>query len=137
MTRYWLGVVSREHVRRGVGLGIAQVNHGRRGPLQRMRPGDGIVYYSPRERIREGAPVQAFTAIGTVDDREPWQADEGSFQPWRRAVSYRGDAREAPVVELRDRLELTATPNWGVLLRRGLLELSEHDYRVISQAMVG
>ncbi len=54
-----------------------------------------------------------------------------------RAVSYRSDAREAPVVSLRDRLELTATPNWGVLLRRGLLELSEHDYGVISQAMVG
>ncbi len=32
-TKYWLGVVSREHVRRGVELGIAQVNHGKRTPL--------------------------------------------------------------------------------------------------------
>ncbi len=137
MTRYWLGVVSREHVRRAVGLGIAQVNHGRRTPLQRMQPGDGIVYYSPRERIRDGEPVKAFTAIGTLDDREPWQADEGSFQPRRRAVSYRRDAREAPVDDLRDRLELTASPKWGVMLRRGLLELSAHDYAVIAEAMTG
>ena len=79
MTRYWLGVVSGEHVRRGVRLGIAQVNHGRRGPLERMKPGDGLVYYSPRERIRAGEEVHAFTAIGTIDDGEPWQAGEGDF----------------------------------------------------------
>lgn len=132
MTRYWMGVVSREHVRRGVQLGIAQANHGRRTPLQRMRPGDGIVYYSPRQRIRDGEMVKAFTAIGRIDDREPWQADEGDFQPWRRAVTY-ADATEAPIKGLD--LELTSKPNWGVQLRRGVLELSEHDFRAIEEAM--
>ena len=134
MTRYWMGVVSAEHVARGVGLGIAQANHGKRAPVERMRPGDGIVYYSPRERIRDGAEVRAFTAIGTIDDKDPWQADEGwSFKPWRRAVTYTEDARRAPIRDLE--LELTARPNWGVLLRRGLLELSEHDFEVIAEAM--
>jgi len=28
--RFWLGVVSRDHVLRGVALGIAQIGHGRR-----------------------------------------------------------------------------------------------------------
>jgi EVE domain len=135
MTRYWLGVVSREHVRRGVQLGIAQVNHGRRAPLQRMQPGDGLVYYSPRERIRDGAEVKAFTAIGTIDDSEPWQADEGDFQPWRRAVTYDTTAREAPVRGLP--LELTSAPDWGVRLRGGLLELSRHDFDLIADAMTG
>jgi hypothetical protein len=130
---YWLGVVSREHVRRGVRLGIAQVNHGRRGPLERMKPGDGLVYYSPRERIRAGEEVRAFTAIGTIDDKESWQADEGDFQPWRRAVIYTADAREAPIRDLP--LELTARPDWGVQLRRGLLELSEQDFTTIADAM--
>jgi hypothetical protein len=133
MTRYWLGVVSREHVRRGVRLGIAQVNHGRRGPLERMKPGDGLVYYSPRERIRAGEEVHAFTAIGTIDDGEPWQAGEGDFQPWRRAVTYTEDAHEAPIRDLP--LELTAQPNWGVQLRRGLLRLSEDDFATIADAM--
>jgi hypothetical protein len=133
---YWLNVVSREHVRRGVELGIAQANHGNPRGLQRMKPGDGIVYYSPKERIREGASVKSFTAIGTVDDREPWQADEGSFKPWRRAVSYYHDAHDVPIDDLRDRLDLTSAPNWGIVLRRGLVELSEHDFELISAAML-
>ncbi|MEJ1231140.1 MAG: EVE domain-containing protein [Galbitalea sp.] len=42
----WLGVVSRSHVERGVDLGIAQVMHGKRAGLARMKPGDWLVYYS-------------------------------------------------------------------------------------------
>ncbi len=134
MTRYWMGVVSREHVLRGVELGIAQANHGKRAPVERMEPGDGIVYYSPRERIRAGAEVRAFTAIGTIDDTDVWQADDGrDFKPWRRSVTYTKDAHQAPIRDLD--LELTAQPNWGVLLRRGLLELSEHDFTTIAEAM--
>ncbi|WP_036566664.1 EVE domain-containing protein [Nocardia sp. BMG51109] len=138
-TRYWLGVVSREHVRRGVDLGIAQANHGERAPVERMRPGDGLVYYSPRTGMREGAPVQAFTALGAIADRPAWQAEEqdGCFRPWRRAVSYEPAAQEVPIDALRGELDLTAVPHWGVVLRRGLVELSAHDFAVISRAMVG
>ena len=141
MTRYWLGVVSAEHVRRGVQAGFAQANHGKRTVIERMQPGDGLVYYSPREAMRDGAPIRSFTAIGTVDDRPAWQArpDEpyasDCFRPWRRAVSYRRDVRDAPIDELRGRLELTARPNWGIVLRRGIVELSEHDFRLIDAGM--
>ncbi len=45
---YWIGVVSRDHVAIGVGGGFAQLNHGKAGPLERMRAGDGFAYYSPR-----------------------------------------------------------------------------------------
>lgn len=138
-TKYWLGVVSREHVRRGVELGIAQVNHGKRMPLERMRPGDGFLCYSPREGMGSGAPIRSFTAIGTVEDRPVWQADPqvgGCFQPWRRAVRYRADAREIPIDELRGELDLTSTPNWGMVLRRGLVELTAHDFAAIEQAMI-
>ena len=134
MTKYWMGVVSAEHVRRGVELGIAQSNHGKRAPVERMLPGDGIVYYSPREQMRAGAEVRAFTAIGTIDDKDVWQADDGrDFKPWRRSVTYTEDARRVPIGDLD--LELTARPNWGVMLRRGLLELTEHDFTQIAEAM--
>jgi hypothetical protein len=141
MTRYWLGVVSREHVLRGVELGIAQVNHGKRAPLERMSPGDAFLYYSPREGIGTGASIRSFTAIGTIDDQPVWQAEPqefpgGCFQPWRRSVSYRTDARETPIDELRGELDLTSTPNWGMVLRRGLVELTAHDYAVIAHAMI-
>ncbi|MFQ6396425.1 EVE domain-containing protein [Nocardia sp. KC 131] len=141
-TRYWLGVVSREHVLRGVELGIAQANHGKRSAVERLGPGDGFVYYSPREGMRAGAPIRSFTAIGTIDDRSAWQAEPqefpggGCFQPWRRSVSYRAEAREVPIESLRDRLDLTSAPNWGMVLRRGLIELSAHDYALIAHAML-
>jgi hypothetical protein len=32
--RYWIGVVSKEHVMRGVQRGFAQVCHGKEGPLK-------------------------------------------------------------------------------------------------------
>ena len=111
----WLGVVSADHVRRGVGLGIAQIGHGKKGGLVRMRPGDVLVYYSPRESLG-GDALQAFTAFGTVSDDEVWQADEGEFPPWRRRVAYEASARVVPLETVRGELELAAGPNWGYQL---------------------
>ncbi|EFV12112.1 EVE domain-containing protein [Segniliparus rugosus] len=149
--RHWLGVVSHEHVRRGVELGFAQANHGKRNLLARMRRGDWLVYYSSRERIRDGAQVHAFTAIGQVADDEPWQADEGRLspsgasgdfvrescpRPWRRRVQYDRTASIVPIAALRERLDLASGPHWGIQLRRGLIELGEDDFRLIHGAMV-
>src|SRR5262249_48922223 len=75
--RFWVGVASKDHVMRGVAGGFAQLNHGKAGPLNRMRPGDGIAYYSPRTEMRGGAPVQGFTAIGTVKPGEPYKGEMG------------------------------------------------------------
>ncbi|MGW4125555.1 EVE domain-containing protein [Nocardia sp. NPDC004711] len=138
-TRYWLAVVSRDHVRRGVELGFAQANHGKRAAVERMKAGDGLVYYSPRTGMREGEPIKSFTAIGTVADGPAWQVEEqgGCFRPWRRAVDYDRAAREVPIDDLRTELDLTSVPNWGIVLRRGLVELTAHDFDRISRAMVG
>lgn len=130
----WLGVVSREHVERGVSLGIAQLNHGKRPPIARLRPGDTLIYYSPRTSYPDGEPLKAFTAIGTVSDDEVWQAHEGDFAPWRRRVDYAA-ARETPIAELAAALDLTRAPNWGYSLRRGVLQLTDHDVRMIREAM--
>ncbi|MBK8077911.1 MAG: EVE domain-containing protein [Kineosporiaceae bacterium] len=131
----WLGVVSAEHVARGVALGIAQTNHGKRTGLARMSLGDGLIYYSPQQRLGGSEPVRAFTAVGRIADEVIWQADEGSFRPWRRRVEYDLDARSVPIAQLRDRLDLTAAPNWGYALRRGLLPLSERDVDLIRETM--
>ena len=74
--RYWLGVVQRSHVLRGVALGIAQTNHGVKSGIKRMQPGDGLVYYSPKTSYPDGDPLREFTAIGRIADGEAWQADE-------------------------------------------------------------
>jgi hypothetical protein len=51
--------------------------------------GDRIIYYSPRERMRDGEPVQAFTAIGEIAEGEPEPFGMGGgFVPFRRAVRF-------------------------------------------------
>jgi hypothetical protein len=132
MTR-WLGVVCRDHVRRGTELGIAQLGHGKRDGLARLAAGDWLVYYSPRTSLRDGEPLQAFTALGVVADDEIWQAHEGTFQPWRRRVDYQPGVVETPIRSLS--LDLTAQPGWGIQLRRGLLRLTDEDFDVIHAAM--
>lgn len=131
----WLSVVSRDHVLRGVSLGIAQVNHGKKPPLARMQPGNGMVYYSPRTSYPDGPALQAFTAIGTIADDEIWQATDGDFQPWRRRVDW-WDCIETPIKPLLRDLDLTREPNWGYTLRRGLLALSDSDFECLRSVMV-
>ncbi|MFE3821874.1 hypothetical protein ACFXO8_27400, partial [Nocardia tengchongensis] len=46
-------------------------------------------------------------------------------------------ARQVPIDDLRTELDLTSAPNWGIVLRRGLVELTAHDFELISRAMVG
>jgi len=150
--RYWLGVVQREHVLRGVALGIAQVNHGQRAGIARMEPGDGFVYYSPRTSYPDGDPLREFTAIGRIAPGEPWQASDpstgsgrgpstgsgrgGEFHPWRRKVDYDGAAVATPITPLLDALDLTrGDGNWGFQLRRGHLEVTPHDFALIAHEM--
>ena len=139
--RYWLGVVQRSHVERGVALGIAQVNHGA-ASVKRLEPGDGLVYYSPKTDYPDGEPLREFTAIGRIADGEPWQADDPSKasgtvrRPWRRRVEFDESARPVPIAPLLDELELTrGNRNWGYIMRRGQVELTRDDFETIARAM--
>jgi hypothetical protein len=129
----WLGVVCRDHVRRGIQLGIAQLGHGKRDGLARLATGDWLAYYSPRTSLRDGEPLQAFTAFGVIADDEIWQAHEEDFHPWRRRIDYLPGVTETPIRSLG--LDLTAQSGWGVQLRRGLVQLTDHDVRRIHTAM--
>jgi hypothetical protein len=91
MTRYWIGVASYEHVRRGVNGGFAQLNlnHGKAAPLHRMAAGDWLIYYSPREQREGDEPVQAFTALGQLAGDEVTEvAMTESFTAARHAVHW-------------------------------------------------
>jgi hypothetical protein len=119
---------------RGVEGGFAQVCHGKVQPLRRMKKGDIFVYYSPAVEM-QGAPLKAFTALGTIQDDEVFEFDMGDgFVPFRRRVRY-AQANEVPLETVRGKLELCASPNWGIALRRGLLALTDNDIGVIAQAM--
>lgn len=104
MTRYWIGVASREHVQRGALGGFAQVCHGKAGPLNRMEEGDWIVYYSPTMKFGQKESCHSFTAIGKIKDGAAYPfAMSESFVPWRRDVSF-VKSREIPIQTLLNEL---------------------------------
>jgi hypothetical protein len=135
--RAWVGVVSRAHVARGVAGGFAQVCHGKRAPLERMRAGDWLVYYSPSTEFRGGEPLRAFTAIGRLLSESAYTYDRGDgFVPYRKDVAYAAHAQAAPLEALRADLHfIQRNPNWGMLARRGHFEIDAHDLRLIAATM--
>ena len=142
--RYWLGVVQHDHVLRGVAGGFAQVNHGARGPLEWMGPSDGFVYYSPRASYPDGEPLKQFTAVGRVADDDVFQVTQGpsmtgpagDFKPWRRRIDWDHDAVPTPIRPMLGMLDFTRDrPDWGYQLRRGVIELTRHDFELIRRQM--
>ena len=133
--RYWVGTVSREHVLIGVAGGVAMMNHGKMAPLLRLRPGDGLIYYSPKTAYPDGAPLKAFTAIGRVCDKDPYPAQLANGQPVHRRDIDWLPATETAIESLSEGLEFTRG-NWGMLARRGLFEISGADFDLIRAAMV-
>ncbi|MGF7034115.1 hypothetical protein J2T17_005064 [Paenibacillus mucilaginosus] len=137
-SRYWIGVVSASHVRRGVEGGFAQLCHGKAGPLMRMRAGDWLIYYSPRTDMVKGESLQAFTAIGQVaDDRVYEYRMTDSFVPFRRNIRYL-PCREVKISSLLDELCFTqGKRNWGYTFRFGHVEIGREDFLKIAAAMLG
>ena len=136
MTRYWVGVASRDHVRAAVDGGFCQLGHGKEAPVRRLQRGDRVLYYSPRERIGSGDPIQSFTAIGRVDDDAPYQVVQTErFRPYRRNVHYfeAHDAEIKPLLELL--LVMRGKSAWGQVVRRGTFEIEQADYDLIAKAM--
>ncbi len=133
---YWIGVVARDHVARGVAGGFAQLNHGKAGALERMRAGDGFAFYSPRESHPDGPPVQAFTAIGRIRDGRIYQADAGDgFHPFRLDVAYL-PARDAPIKPMLEALSfIRSKQHWGAAFRFGVVRIPERDFVRLAAAM--
>ena len=132
---YWIGVVSRNHVERGVAGGFAQLNHGKAGPLERMHPGDGLVYYSPRTDFPNGEPVQAFTAIGRVASGPIFQAGDAEDHFFRREMHYLA-ASQSPIKPLLENLSfIRSKDHWGAGFRFGFLRVPEEDFARIARAM--
>jgi hypothetical protein len=134
----WINTVSRDHVQRGVRGRFTQANHGKADALRRMARGDWIIFYSPRTEHPDGAPVQAFTAIGQVVDDEPYQVEVSpDFQPWRRNVDFL-DCAETPVRPLIDELEFIENKQrWGYKFRFGVFKIADSDFERIRAAMTG
>ena len=137
---YWIGVVSRSHVLRGIEGGFAQMNHGKQAPLKRMKAGDGLIYYSPRESYPDGAPLQAFTALGFIRTGEVYAHDMTAdgvpgFVPWRIDVDY-VDTQITSIRPLITQLDfIKDKTHWGAALRFGQIKIGKDDFDRIARAM--
>jgi len=134
----WINTISRDHVEVGVRGRFTQAGHGKATMLRRMARGDWIVFYSPRTEHPDGAPLQAFTAIGRIADDEPYQDRPGEQDaPWRRNVDFL-DCVETPIRPLLDQLSfIEDKKRWGYRFRFGLFRIGDDDLEVIRAAMTG
>lgn len=136
-SRHWIAVASAEHVALGRSLGFMQVCHGKAASLRRLTPGDGVIYYSPVSRFGGKDRLQAFTGIGTVADKMPYQVKMApGFTPWRRNLHWQA-AHETPIRPLLGDLAFVGDgKNWGYKFRFGLFEIGEADAALIASRML-
>ena len=136
MRNYWIGVVSRSHVQIGVKGGFVQLNHGKKAPVQRLKAGDMLAMYSPRESYPDGPALQAFTAIGTILSGEVYQVEMSpEFKPYRVDVEFAACAT-APIKPLVEYLSfIKSKTHWGAAFRFGYIKVPEADFALIADAM--
>ena len=136
-TRYWITVVSKDHIANGVAGGFMQANHGKAGPLKRMKAGDWVIFYSPKQTFKGNEVCQAFTAIGQAADDEVYQHKMSEdFIPFRRNIRFY-ESSEIPIAPLID--DLNFIPNktsWGYPFRFGFFEINQHDFELIKTEML-
>jgi hypothetical protein len=136
--KYWIGVVSKEHVQRGVDGGFCQLCHGKAQPLKRMSQGDWLIYYSSKEKFGEDEPCQKFTAIGQVIGETVYEHEmTPGFVPHRRDI-YFLQAKDAAIRPLIEKLSFIKNKtSWGYAFRFGHLEISQQDFALIANAVLG
>jgi hypothetical protein len=136
--KFWIGVACKEHVENGVKMGICQFCHGKSTPAKRLSRGDFVIYYSSKYTMAGTEPYQKFTALGVVQDDEPYQVSlENDFKPFRRNIKYfetqRIDIKPlVPILPF-----ITNKKSWGVVFRYGFLEIDHHSFEIIAKAMLG
>ena len=135
----WLGVVSADHVARGVALGIAQIGHGKKGGLARMHAGDllGTGTLSGPSLADSGADGRASLMELSEGGKVAISLPSGETRTFLEDGDELALVSAVPLVDVQDVLDLCRVPNWGYQLRRGLVALSDHDAGVLRAALVG
>jgi predicted RNA-binding protein len=135
--RYWITVVSKDHIARGVAGGFMQANHGKQGPLKKLSVDDWVIFYSPKKTYAGNEILQAFTAIGQVADGEVYQHKMSEdFIPYRRNIRFY-PCKETTIAPLIPNLDFIANKtSWGYQFRFGFFEIPEQDFKLIYSKMV-
>lgn len=135
-TKYWIVVVSKDHVETGKALGVVQANHDKSAPMRQMQSGDLMVFYSPKLHYRGKGPLKKFTAIARVKEGDVYQEGKGGdFTPYRRDVEFLS-CNETDILPLIPKLTfIEDKQDWGYAFQFGFFEIPEADFETLSHAM--
>ena len=134
---YWIIAASKDHVKAGIALGIAQACHGKASPLRRMKKGDFVIFYSGKQTLGKPEKCQQFTAIGQLTNDDVYQVQVSEdFCPSRRSVTFLPSA-DVSILPLIDKLDFIENKkSWGYPFRFGFFKISQRDFALISSQML-
>ncbi len=132
----WINTVSRDHVLLGKKGGFIQAGHGKASTLKKLSKGDDVIYYSSRTSLKNGEPLQRFTAICRIKDDLIYQVETKlSFCPYRRDAIY-FDVTEVEIRPLIPCLSFIKNKqSWGYMFRVGLFAIPKPDFDLIAKQM--
>jgi predicted RNA-binding protein len=135
--RYYITVVSKDHIQNGIKGGFMQANHGKAASLKKLHTGDWVIFYSPKQSYTGNEPLQAFTAIGQVKDEELYRHKiSDDLTPYRRNIEFY-DCTEIPIAPLIDHLDFIENKKaWGFKFRFGFFGIQQHDFELIMEEML-
>jgi predicted RNA-binding protein len=136
-TKYWIAVVSKDHLALGIAGGFMQVNHGKEAPLKRLQQNDWVAFYSPKITMDGTEKLQAFTAMGQAADEKVYSFEmTETFIPFRRNIKFY-DCKEISILPLIPQLEFIQDKRrWGYPFRYGFFEIQEKDFMLIKSQML-
>lgn len=136
-SKYYIVVISKDHIARGIAGGYIQASHGKATALKKLRKDDWVIVYSPKVSYEGNEPLQAFTAIGQVKDEDLYQHKmSDNFNPFRRNIVYYqcNDRPIAPLINDLDFIENKKT--WGYRFRFGFFEIGADDFELLRFEML-
>ena len=134
-TRYWVNIISHNHVLKAVEGEFIQADRSQGEGLGQLTKGDKVLFYSPRTSFRKGRLLQEFTALGTVEDEEPYLFELNQNNVSRRKMWYTSSC-QTPIKPLVEHLSfLPDKEKWELPFRKGLFEIPVTDFTRIAQAM--
>ncbi len=134
--KYWVGVAPKNYVHHWVDEGICQFNHGKLAPLQRLTPGDWVIYYANKISLEDSTQYQKFIALGCIVEKDIYQAKVSeTYLPYRRHMAS-VPCQEVSIHELIPDLNFIKNKrNWGAPFRFGFFQISEQDFLLVAHAM--
>ncbi|WP_086313468.1 hypothetical protein A5821_000973 [Enterococcus sp. 7F3_DIV0205] len=130
---YWIGVASKDHVTLGVAGGFCQLCHGKSAPLNKMKAGDWLIYYAPKQSLKTKEPCQEFVAIGQILPGVAYSFEMSpDFIPVRKDIKFIENIKPVPLQALAD---LPLWQEYRSRLRFGHFQIPKELFDFIASGM--